>query len=709
MNNTTRKRSGGVASFTWRVARHVGYNPSDMMPGMHHIFGPDGPLAKHHPHYEYRAGQIKMAEAVWEAIHEGGHLCVEAGTGTGKTLAYLIPALDAHERVIISTGTKNLQEQLYYKDIPFLEKALGRRLRVTYMKGRANYVCLYRLKKQARAPVLEKLEDVDYFEAVRSWALQSETGDRAELTDLPENLSFWSHIDARSEICLGRECPEYEECFITRMRQRAEDSDIVIVNHHLFFADVVLRGNDYGAVIPDYSIAIFDEAHLLEDIASEYFGHQVSPYRLTDLIADVQRALITDADKASDIFKICARLKQRADRFWMHFIVAENASPRKSGTMPSSNEETRCVLEPGFIWRERTEPEERTTLFHSGEAPGSSLTPAGKHLVELLNTLTLLETTLASIKDPPQEIKRLVQRTGEIYKDLEFIMSCSRPDYVYWYERRHRHVFLRATPIDVSDILAEYVFDRLPTVILTSATLASDQSFRFIRSRLGIREARELIVPSHFDFQRQVILYLPPHMPDPRHPAFLDCAVEEIANILHITAGRAFVLFTSIHQMNAAYERVSRQVPFPCLVQGQGSKSGLLETFKRTPHAVLFATSSFWQGVDVQGEALSCVIIDRLPFAVPTDPVIAARQRYIEERGGNAFYEYSVPQAVLMLKQGLGRLIRSKDDVGVLSVLDPRLRTKAYGQVFLRSLPPCPITDNLTEIGRVFERGTTAR
>lgn len=679
------------------------------MSEMRHIFGPDGPIAQHHPHYEYRPGQIEMAEAVQEVIREGGHLCVEAGTGTGKTLAYLVPALDAGERVIISTGTKNLQEQLYYKDIPFLERAVGRKLRVTYMKGRSNYVCLYRLKKHAQAPVLEKLEDVDHFETVRRWAFQSETGDRAELTDLPEHLSFWSHIDARSEICLGRECADYDECFITRMRQRAEESDIVIVNHHLFFADLVLRGNGYGAVIPDYAIVIFDEAHLLEDIASEYFGHQVSTYRINDLIADVQRTMITDADKANDVIKICARLRQRADRFWMHFMTTENVSPQRERTTSSFNGETRCVLDSSFIRDRRAERDESATLLQPDETAESEVTPAGKHLLELLNTLGLLETTLASIKDPPQEIVHLVRRTGEIRRDLEFIMSCSHPGYVYWYERRHRHVFLRATPIDVSEILAEYLFNCLPTVILTSATLASDQSFQFIRSRLGIREARELIVPSHFDFQRQAVLYLPPHMPDPRHPAFLDRAVEEIVNILHITAGRAFVLFTSIHQMNAAYERVSEKVPFPCFVQGQGSKSGLLETFKRTPHAVLFATSSFWQGVDVQGEALSCVIIDRLPFAVPTDPVISARQRYIEEQGGDAFYEYSVPQAVLMLKQGLGRLIRSKDDVGVLSVLDPRLRTKAYGRVFLRSLPPCPITDNIRDIARVFERGATAR
>jgi len=325
-------------------------------------------------------------------------------------------------------------------------------------------------------------------------------------------------------------------------------------------------------------------------------------------------------------------------------------------------------------------------------------------LAALLNALTRLETTLATVKDPPQEVENLVRRTGQIKADLEFIMSCDDQRYVYWYERRGRGIFLQATPIDISGLLAERLFDRVPTAILTSATLTSNGSFDFIRSRLGIKQSRELIVPSHFDFQRQAILYLPPTIPDPRDPGFLEAAVDEITKILQITQGRAFVLFTSINQMNEAYKRISELVDFPCFLQGQGSKTGLLEKFRRTPNAVLFATSSFWQGVDVQGEALSCVIIDRLPFAVPTDPVIAARQRYIERQGGDSFYEYSVPQAVIMLKQGLGRLIRSTEDVGVLSVLDPRLRTKGYGQIFLRSLPPCPVTTNIEDIAQVFQK-----
>lgn len=670
-----------------------------MVRTMDEIFGPGGLIARHHPQYEYRPGQIRMAEAVARAIEAGGHLLVEAGTGTGKTLAYLVPALASAERVIISTGTKTLQEQLYLKDLPFLEKALGRTLRVTYMKGRSNYVCLYRLKKAAQAPLLADLDDVDYFDAVRRWAFQSETGDRAELTDLPENLSFWSAIDARSEICLGQKCPDYEPCFITKMRERAAKADVVIVNHHLFFVDLALRGHEYGSIIPDYSVVIFDEAHELEDIASEYFGAQVSTYRLAELIRDAQMLPLTDPTLAKEVNAICLRLQQRAERFWLGF-QAEAAL--NDGRYP---------LQPHLIERtpRRSSRQKSAMTPSAGETNAGGLTPLGESLVELLHTLSRLETLLASMSSPPPEVEAFVRRTAQLQRDLEFIMTGSDPRFVYWYERRGRGIFLQATPIDVSEILAQRLFNHVPTAILTSATLTSSGSFAYIKSRLGIHAAEELIIPSHFDYSRQAILYLPPNMPDPRDPAFVEAAVAEIVKILEISRGRAFILCTAINQMNEIYERVKQRVDFPCLVQGEGSKAGLLHRFRTTPHSVLFATASFWQGVDVQGDALSAVIIDRLPFAVPTDPVIAARARYIEEMGGNAFYVYSVPQAVIMLKQGLGRLIRSRRDVGVLSVLDPRIRTKNYGALFLESLPPCPITTRLDDIARVFESSSENR
>jgi ATP-dependent DNA helicase DinG len=659
------------------------------MKGISDIFGPEGVIARHHPQYEYRPGQIQMAEAVARAIETGRHLLVEAGTGTGKTLAYLVPALASSERVIISTGTKTLQEQLYLKDLPFLEKALGRTLRVSYMKGRSNYVCLHRVKNAERVPLLVDLDETDSFEAVRRWACQSETGDRAELSDLPENLSFWSAIDARSEVCLGQKCPEYEACFITKMRERAAKADVVIVNHHLFFVDLALRGHEYGSIIPDYSVVIFDEAHELEDIASEYFGAQVSTYRIAELIRDAQALPLTDATLIKEVTTVCHRLQQRAERFWMNFQVATAMTDGRSLLHPLlRREETAGGPDP---------------VSEAKDAAVGRLTSLGESAADLLHTLARLETLLASVSSAPPEVDAFVRRTAQLRRDLEFILSGADPRFVYWYERRGRNIFLQATPIDVSEILAERLFDHVPTAILTSATLTSGASFAYIKSRLGIRSADELIIPSHFDYSRQAILYLPPDMPDPRDPAFVDAAVREIVKILDISRGRAFVLCTSVAQMNDIYQRVKPRVTFPCFVQGEGSKAGLLHRFRTTPHSVLFATASFWQGVDVQGEALSAVIIDRLPFAVPTDPVIAARARSIEEMGGNAFYEYSVPQAVIMLKQGLGRLIRSRRDVGVLSVLDPRIRTKNYGSIFLESLPPCPITTRIEEIARVFD------
>jgi len=664
---------------------------SDEIVRMEDVFGERGLLGRHHPQYEYRPGQIQMAEAVYRAIVEGEHLLVEAGTGTGKTLAYLIPALAASERIVISTGTKNLQEQLVLKDVPFLEKALGRKLRVAYMKGRSNYVCLHRLKKAEAQPFLADWDDVRYFDAIRQWAFRSETGDRAELAEVPENLSFWSAIDARSEICLGQKCPDYDACFITKMRERAAKADVVIVNHHLFFADLALRGNEYGAVIPDYSIVIFDEAHELEEIASEYFGAQVSTYRVAEVVRDVQNLPLTDAVALAELGRVALRVQQRAESFWAHFL--SDGKP-----------EGRYPLEPDLLFRAEG-AEEAVLADVAGELEGTlPLTRAGESFLALRQALSLLEATLAAVADPPPEVEALVRRTAQVRADLDFILLERDPRFIRWYERRGRGVFLHATPIDVSEILAERLFDRVRTVILTSATLTSGGSFRFIRSRLGIRQAREVIVPSHFDYAEQAILYLPPHMPDPRSPEFTEAAVEEIVRLLHVTRGRAFVLCTAIQPMTEMYERVRRRVPFPCFVQGQGSKSGLLERFRTTPHSVLFATSSFWQGVDVQGEALSCVIIDRLPFAVPTDPIVAARQRYIEQNGGDPFYEYAVPQAVIMLKQGLGRLIRSRTDRGVLSILDPRIRTKGYGAVFLESLPPCPITTRIEDVERFFER-----
>ncbi len=651
---------------------------------MEEIFGRDGLIARAHPDYEFRPGQIQMAEAVLRAFEERRHLLVEAGTGTGKTLAYLVPAIAAAtargERVIISTGTKNLQEQLMGKDIPFLQRVLPKKFTAAYMKGRNNYACLQRIKLAETAPVLDGLDDVDYFDEVRRWARDSQTGDRAELTGLPENLSFWRHIDARSEICLGQKCPDYDPCFITRMRQRAQDSDIVIVNHHLFFADLALRGGEYGQVLPDYGAVIFDEAHAIEDVAAEYFGHQVSSYQVEDLLRDLQLVPVMEVDANKELTRAGGRVARFSERFW-------------HGFQETRGEEGRAPILPGTFARKNTR----------GEIEATAL---GDSYLSLDGALGRMETTLDALREQPPEVETLIRRIRELRFGLEFIVAGDDKRYVYWMERRGRGLFLRASPIDVSTLLQDKLFERVETVVMTSATLASAGTFTFARERLGLNDEKtdELIAPSSYDYQNHSVLYLPPRMPDPRSPHWAEAAAAEVLRILEVTNGRAFVLSTSLSGMRSLYERVAPQVDFPCLMQGTASKTGLLDKFRTTPQAVLFATSSFWQGVDVRGDALSCVIIDKLPFAVPSDPIVAARQRFIEDAGGSSFYEYSVPQAIISLKQGLGRLIRSATDRGVLSVLDPRLRTQGYGRQFIKSLPPCRVTSNLDEVARVFDK-----
>jgi ATP-dependent DNA helicase DinG len=656
---------------------------------MQSIFGPDGLIARAHPEYEHRPGQIEMAEAVLRAFEQKHHLIVEAGTGTGKTLAYLVPAIAAAcgsgARVVISTGTKNLQEQLMDKDIPFLQQTLPAKFRAAVMKGRNNYACLHRIKRAESTPFLEGLEQIDQFDEVFRWMTRTETGDRAELSNLPENLPFWRHIDARSDTCLGQKCPDFEPCFLTRMRQRASDADVIVVNHHLFFADLALRNGAYGAVLPDYAAVILDEAHQIEDVASEYFGSQISNYQLDDLLRDAGYLKIDDRDIERELARVSARVQRFADLFWISFHEGRGLDGRFT-----------------LARRTRPGPPVETGWEQDDVTTGGEGAKVSDAYAALDNVLHRLETTLAILQDASADAESILRRTRQLRFDLNFIVKAEDKQFVYWIERRGRGVFLRASPIDVSGLLQDKLFEKVPTVVLTSATLSSAGNFRFIRERLGLDEGEEMIAESIFDFQTQAVLYLPKTMPDPRSPQWGSAAADEVIKIINATAGRAFVLSTSFAGMNEMFERVASQVDYPSFVQGSASKGELLKKFRATPNAVLFATSSFWQGVDVRGEQLSCVIIDKLPFAVPSDPIIAARQRHIEEMGGSSFYEYSVPQAIISLKQGLGRLIRSTTDRGVLAVLDPRLRTKVYGQSFLKSLPACRITSDIDELARFF-------
>jgi ATP-dependent DNA helicase DinG len=532
------------------------------------------------------------------------------------------------------------------------------------MKGRSNFLCRVKAHQMAGSPMLKGLEEIDQFRQIGEWSKLTETGDRAELTFLPDDSDLWARLDARRETCSGKKCPEFDQCFLTAMHQRANEADLIIVNHHLFFADLALQQDDFGSILPEYSAVVFDEAHEMEDLASDYFGRQVSNYRFDELARDADLMLRMLRLGSAALLRRTQRIRERSRAFFEAF-------PARDGRFPFSRNEREAFLE------------EHREAYDA-----------------LVNALKGLETEFAALTSKPEELTRIARRSFELRQEMSFLFESNERNFVYWFERRNKGVFIAATPIDVSQILRERLFEKFDTVILTSATLTVGSRFEYIRQRVGLDHAEERTLPPEFDWAEQALLYLPRTIPDVRNPGFSAVAADEIVKLLELSQGRAFCLFTSYSQMNDLFERVRSRVSFPLLLQGTAPRSVLLERFKNTPGAVLFATASFWQGVDVPGEQLSCVIVDRLPFAVPSDPIVAARVSALQEDGRNPFAEFQVPQAVLALKQGFGRLIRAKTDRGVLALLDSRIERMPYGKIFLDSLPRYGTTRELRDVAR---------
>ena len=625
-----------------------------------------------------------MAKAVAEAFGAGRHLIVEAGTGVGKTLAYLIPAIywaAANRRLIISTYTKTLQEQLTEKDLPFLKKILGVEFKYALCVGSENYVCLRRVKRSYQ---LGLFDDQKSLKRLLDWIHSTKKGHRMDIDfTVPEGM--WQSVCRESDMCLGRKCLHNRDCFYQKSKAEQYGANILVVNHHMFFANIAAGGR----VLPKYDAVIFDEAQSVEEVASAYLGVEISNTGLNYLLGRIfnpkknsgvlsQTGLA--AHEKENFADAAVRLRGEGNIFFNSIISRFGAD--KSVVR---------VREPGSV-------------ENNLDAP-------------LMRMADILKKALASTEDEELkcELRGYALRLTGIRKGIEIFLKQSYPDYVYWLNiamlRRRLRVSLHAAPVDISKIVKETVFDATAPVILTSATLSTDKKFDFIKGRLGIGNAAELLLDSPFDYKKQVLLYLPASVPDPRSETDEFClsVTREIENILEITRGRTFCLFTSYKMLNFAGGRLSKNGGYNILRQDETPRWQMLSEFKKSENAVLLGTSTFWQGVDVPGRALECVIITKLPFAAPDDPVVEAKMEFIESRGGDPFREFQLPQAIIMLKQGFGRLIRHKNDIGIVAILDPRMKTRGYGKKFLRSLPECRIVGDIAELKTLYDELACAR
>jgi ATP-dependent DNA helicase DinG len=627
-------------------------------------FAADGPLAASVSGFKLRAQQLEMSEAIGAAIESTGVLVAEAGTGTGKTFAYLVPALLAGGKVIVSTGTKTLQDQLFERDLPAVRAALASGASAAVLKGRANYVCLYRLRRSASEARLASREEAGQLRRIERFAAGTTTGDRADLADVPENAPVWAHATSTRDNCLGQNCPDYRDCFVMRARKNALAADVVVVNHHLFFADLVLREEGISELLPACNTVIFDEAHQLPETARMFFGDTLSSAQLVELARDARLELRAAGGASPELDRLATRLEKGARDLRLAF--GEPAAR--------------------FAWSQAMR------LPHFGGA-----------LEKLNASLHQIEDALAAQSGRSEGIDSCARRAASALHTLIRMREADVAGEVRWVEVFQHAVHLHVTPLSSADLFRKQMTDHPRAWIFTSATLAMGEDFAHFTRELGVPQAHTRRWSSPFDFQRQALLYLPKGLPpEPNDAGFTEAVIEAALPVLRASEGRAFLLFTTLRALRRAHELLRDRLPFPLLVQGTGSRSELLARFRTLGNAVLLGSQSFWEGVDVRGEALSLVVIDKLPFAPPDDPVLAARIEAIRAQGANPFTELQLPQAVLQLKQGAGRLIRDETDRGVLMLCDPRLASKPYGRRILHSLPPMRLTRDLSEVQAFF-------
>ena len=663
------------------------------------ILGPDGPFAQRYAHYEPRATQIEMAEAVERAILDERVLLCEAGTGTGKTLAYLLPALQSGKKVIVSTATRALQAQIVNDDLPWITEALGFEPRVATMKGLSNYVCRRRLKEHYQSR-LAKGKTPRSLRVIHEFSETSDTGDISHLTTLSEDDPEWREVTSSSDTRIGNGCTYFDRCFVTKMRQRAEQAQLVIVNHHLFFADLALRGPHPGRVLPNYDVVIFDEAHQLEDIATDFFGIKISSQALLRMSRDFERALeqFESLGFGSDKQAAANLASQMQTAMHEFFEIAVKCAKEGEGRCEVDVEDLHAQAKDAWL-----------RLDSILEALGALGDVATARLRGMRGSPS--ESRAFNLRDA---IDICIRRIAEFRGRLRELMESARGR-VVWTERAERGISLTSSPVDLSDMLRTKIFEVIPSVVLTSATLTTfpgfsetshEKQFEYVRQRLGLIDlvvpVEELVVPSPFDYKSHALFYTPRDLPPPNSDTFIAVAAERIRSLISVTGGGAFVLTTSLRSMHALHKLLSTQLDLPLLLQGTLPKSELLSRFRAAGNAVLVATSSFWEGVDVAGFALRLVVLEKIPFLVPSDPLVRARSLTLEAQGRNPFTEYALPAAAIALKQGFGRLIRSSSDKGIVALLDERLHRRGYGQRLLASLPPAQRTTELEDVRKFW-------